>query len=56
MHVIAAALVATPNAGTGAVRVAVEDLAVGAHVDEIPLFSLRENAIVKEPGLSYPER
>src|SRR5262249_47829527 len=25
-------------------------------VDETPLFSLRENAIAKEPGPSYPER
>ena len=25
-------------------------------VDVTPLFSLRENAIAKEPGLSYPER
>ena len=24
-------------------------------VDVTPLFSLRENAIAKEPGLSYPE-
>jgi hypothetical protein len=24
--------------------------------DVTPLFSLRENAIAKEPGLSYPER
>ena len=25
-------------------------------VDETPLFSLRENAIAKEPAASYPER
>ena len=25
-------------------------------VEVTPLFSLRENAIAKEPGLSYPER
>ena len=25
-------------------------------VDPTPLFSLRENAIAKEPGASYPER
>ena len=25
-------------------------------VDVTPLFSLRENAIAKEPGSSYPER
>ena len=27
-----------------------------AAVDVTPLFSLRENAIAKEPGLGYPER
>jgi hypothetical protein len=27
-----------------------------AAVDVTPLFSLHENAIAKEPGLSYPER
>ena len=31
---------------------------VGPHTagDVTPLFSLRENAIAKEPGLRYPER
>jgi hypothetical protein len=31
-------------------------LGLRAHVDQTLLFSLRENAIAKEPGLSYPER
>ena len=28
---------------------------VGSRLDGTPIFSLRENAIVKEPGLSYPK-
>src|SRR5262249_5690237 len=38
--------VGPPRAGEGGLR---------AYVDGTPLFSLRENAIAKEPGLSYPE-
>ncbi len=32
------------------------NLGLRAEVDFTLLFSLRENAILKEPGLSYPER
>ena len=31
------------------------DYSLATSVDQTPLFSLRENAIAKEPGLSYPE-
>ena len=43
------------NKGLAAYLIAT-DLDLRSSVERTPLFSLRENAIAKEPGLRYPER
>src|SRR6516165_3328208 len=39
-----------------AASIAAAEVVMDASVDVTRLFSLRENAIAKEPGLGYPER
>ena len=49
----------TPAAGRGAAQLTAVRRGPGqcdVSVDQTLLFSLRENAIAKEPGLGYPER
>src|SRR5262245_60555469 len=53
---VAAALVATAGPRLGRTAGDGRHRAVRCVVDHTPVFSLRENAIAKEPGASYPER